>query len=103
MQNAPLEQLGFFNTTRERGERLKSSQKKANRQEVLIMGFFRDHPTQACSPDYVYKSVFDENTPLTSIRRAMTSLTKQELLRKTDLQVPGPYGKLTYTWTLASE
>lgn len=102
MQNAePLEQLGFFNTTRERGERLKTSRRKANKQEVLIMGFFRNRPTQACSPYYVWKNAFGESTLLTSIRRAMTSLTKQGLLRKTDSQVPGPYGKSTYTWALA--
>ena len=39
--------------------------------------------------------------PLTSIRRAMTTLTKDGKLIKTDKQVPGIYGTPNYKWKLA--
>ncbi len=100
VQKEPLEQLGFFNTTRERGQRLKGSRKKANKQEILIMGFFRNNPELAFAPHYIHKKLFDENTPLTSTRRALSNLTKSKLLTKTYQQVMGPFGKMVYCWAL---
>ena len=38
--------------------------------------------------------------PITSIRRAITNLTNDEKLVKTDNQKTGPYGKPSYCWKL---
>lgn len=95
--------MSYFNTTGESGETLEKSRRKANKQEILIMGFFRNHPSGPWAPHIVHKHVFDEKTPLTSVRRAMTDLTDDDLLIKTDAQVMGPYGKNVHTWKLAPE
>jgi len=43
------------------------------------------------------------NSPITSVRRVITNLTGEGVLRKTDHQKEGPYGDPNYTWTLARE
>ena len=43
----------------------------------------------------------NEQTPLTSIRRAMTDLTAEGMLVKTDYRVEGSYGKKVHTWRAA--
>ena len=42
----------------------------------------------------------DLNTPITSIRRAISDLAKEGYLLKTDKKVMGNWGRLTYTWRL---
>jgi hypothetical protein len=42
----------------------------------------------------------NEQTPLTSIRRAITDLTNRDRLVKTDKKVLGSAGRKTYTWRL---
>jgi len=42
----------------------------------------------------------NEQTPLTSIRRAITDLTNRNRLVKTDKKVLGSAGRKTYTWKL---
>ena len=41
--------------------------------------------------------------PITSIRRAITDLTRSGYIRKTPLQVRSKYGKKCYTWRLNEE
>ena len=43
----------------------------------------------------------DLNCPITSVRRAMTNLTKAGLLEKTGDKVLGEYGVMVNTWKLA--
>ena len=42
----------------------------------------------------------NEQTPLTSIRRAISDLTNRNRLVKTDKKVLGGAGRKTYTWRL---
>ena len=46
--------------------------------------------------------LMDNNTPLTSIRRAITNLEKKGKLEKTDIQKEGMYGKKTFCWVFKS-
>ena len=40
--------------------------------------------------------------PITSVRRAISNLTKDHKLEKSSKQKLGKYGKLNHTWHLAS-
>jgi len=91
----------YYNTNKETGEVLKKSNRKATNQEDLILTYFRcvKYPKEL-SPDYFINMVCFENTPITSIRRALTNLTKKGYLEKTDKMVTGQYGKKVHTWKL---
>lgn len=49
----------------------------------------------------LYEQGTGSNTPLTSIRRAITNLCKRGKLYMTDVQSPGIYGKPEYVWKIA--
>lgn len=90
----------FFNTINESKEQLKESWAHANKQEKEILLAFGDLE-KALTPFEVnerMKNVFNKNYPITSIRRAMTSLTVAGLLEKTNERREGGYGKLNYCW-----
>tara|TARA_Y100000296_G_C4975492_1_gene158013 strand:+ start:139 stop:468 length:330 start_codon:yes stop_codon:yes gene_type:complete len=89
----------YYNTLKESKSDVKVSRDKAKRQKDEIFAIFR-HTLRPMTPaeiwdGYGYKN---KNTPLTSIRRAITNLESEGLLKKTDIQKPGVYGKLNYCW-----
>jgi len=43
--------------------------------------------------------LYDLNAPITSVRRAITDLTTEEKLVKTDIMKKGKYGKEVHCWT----
>jgi hypothetical protein len=91
----------YFNTNQENGEVLKESRNSANRQENLIYAFFQKNFREAFSPEDIYLKVYNESVvPLTSVRRAITNLTKKGKLFKTNIQVQGMYGKKISLWKL---
>ena len=51
----------------------------------------------------IYNVDYKPNTPITSIRRAMNTLTKRGKLVKTDEMKEGEYGKPEHCWRLAKE
>jgi len=89
----------YFNTNKETGATLAASKKKAKSQEDIILAYARKNPGWIFSPSMVQNVVLS-NAPLTSIRRAITNLTKRGKLEKTNMQVMGIYGKKEYCWTL---
>lgn len=91
----------FYNTTGERGQQLLDFDRQARGQERLIFGFFRSRPGQPFSPSQVQTALLPE-TPLTSIRRAMTNLTKRGFLLKTDRKVIGAYARPEHLWIWAN-
>lgn len=91
----------FYNTIHESGETLKQSRKKVNRQERIILTIFQRH--QVLSP-WGIVILLDANKqfgwPITSIRRALTNLTKAGYIIKTDKMRMGPRGKPEHLWRL---
>ncbi len=87
----------FFNTIGSEGTDLKQYILKAKGQELKILTIFNSHPDYL-TPDMVHSLGFDDSTPITSIRRAMSNLTDKGLLIKTERMVKGNYGKLTHCW-----
>ena len=50
----------------------------ATNQEDKVLAFFKANPAQAFSPSQVWKALFDDNTPLQSVRRAGRILRRME-------------------------
>ena len=87
--------MSYYNTTKETGELLKQSEKKAMTQEKKLRGLFailvKMSPSQALK-------YFPKNTPITSVRRGITNLKNEGYLIKTNIKVPGLYGKPEYIY-----
>lgn len=87
--------MTFYNTTALTGDRLKAYRQSAQTQEDIIHGLFKAETT--LSPSQV-----DEMTgnawPITSIRRAISDLTREGRLEKLDRMVEGKYGKPEHVW-----
>ena len=89
----------YYNTINEKSPSLEKSDSKARKQKDQIFALFR-HTLRPMTPaeiweHYGYKN---NNVPLTSIRRAITNLENEGLLKKTDIQKEGIYGKMNYCW-----
>jgi len=89
----------FYNTTNETGEDLKEHRERAISQEEAIESLYRSNPDWAIGPWQVEKLIEGE-WPITSIRRAITNLTKRGVLVKTDHKRRGRHGRPEYMWQL---
>ena len=92
----------YYNTNDEAGNTLRSSRNKTKTQEEIILEFFTNNPNLQLSP-FEISDTLELNAPITSIRRAMTNLTLEGKLKKTNVMVVGPYGKHVHTWRLNNE
>ena len=95
----------YYNTTNENGSLLQTNMKQANNQEQLTLAVFQTYPNENLSANEVWAFLIDnesinEQTPLTSIRRAITDLTNEGKIVKTNRKVLGSAGRKTYTWRL---
>lgn len=105
--------MGHHNTTNESGSKLARFQKHAKTQEAQILKVFRDayvkDKTSTLSPSQVFDRLWYTRTTaaafylLTSIRRAMSDLTREGYLIKTDDKVTSPRGRPEYLWRLVPE
>ena len=87
----------FYNTIHASGAQLELFEQEAKTQETAVLDFFRANPFQDFTPCEV-QTIMNTAAPITSIRRAITNLTKQGRLYKTGNMRPGQYGKPNYTW-----
>jgi len=92
----------FYNTTHESGEKLKEYKAKANSQSDQILKYFKKMQ-RPMTPSEVHMNLFDEFTPLTSVRRAMSNLTGHGKLEKTSDKQNGIYGHPEYKWKLKAK
>ncbi len=91
--------MTFHNTIDLQGDDLHDANVKAGRQQDQVLAFFEANYGGCFTPLQVHRSL-GLNCPETSIRRAITDLTKLGLLEKTPLKVNEHYGKINYTWRL---
>jgi hypothetical protein len=91
----------YFNTTNLTGHVLKERQFRAGSQTWAILEFFKLFPDKEFTPFQVqgYCEAFS-HYPITSIRRAITVLTKLGYLVKTEYFRVGDYGEKNYCWRL---
>lgn len=90
--------MSFYNTNKENFEESADSSRKAKRQEIVIYDLFLLF-NEPLSPSMVCKAL-DGKWPITSIRRAMTNLTDDGMIVKTEETVKGVYGKNEHLWSL---
>ena len=99
--------MSYFNTTNEVGSQLDVFRKKAVTQDDVIDELFSENPLQTYAPSRVWEILKERgkigsNTPLTSIRRSMNTLTKSEFLVKLEWKTKkGIYGRPEHLWTKA--
>jgi Fe2+ or Zn2+ uptake regulation protein len=92
----------YYNTNRETGVELTDSWIKTAKQNELILRLFMANPNEKLTPDEIHHmcEVCDKDWPITSIRRAINTLTESGNLTKTNELREGKYGKKTHTWKL---
>ena len=89
--------MKFYNSTNLTGAVLEQAKEKAATQNEQILAYFRRYPGVKFGPSQVYEH-FNEQWPLTSIRRAITDLTAQGYLIKTNTMQAGLYNCIEHTW-----
>jgi len=102
------EKNSFHNTIGIICQPLEKAEKKAVTQEDKIYNFFYRKAGKEFTPCEIMQAlthtgVLPKATPITSIRRAISNLTKAKKLIKTNNQRPGYYGTLNFTWKLNGE
>ena len=93
--------MSYYNTTNEKGDDLKKSHEKSRTQEEKIYSFFLTYGLPL-SPSMILDKLNLE-CPITSVRRAVTNLTLDNKILKTDDYVNGLYGKKEHLWRLKRE
>jgi len=89
----------FFNTIGLSGEQLGSAEAQAKTQEQKVAQFIRENSREWHTPTSVWRELFRESIPLTSVRRAMTNLTDAgELAKSSHATFSGLYGKPQHAW-----
>ena len=86
----------YYDTNKEKD--LAQSNNNAISQQIKILDFFKENMGYR-SPEDIQRLVLPKS-PLTSVRRAMTNLTRSKHLVKTSHMVKGNYGKMVHTWRL---
>ena len=89
----------YYNTVKEKGDELKKNKTKALSQDKQIWGLLAFTKT-AYTPFEIQDAFLSQDIrwPITSVRRALTNLTKDNVLIKTDELVPADYGRPNYKW-----
>ncbi len=89
----------YFNTLPLSGEKLQTAKNKAQGQNELILEFFVNNAYIDFTPTQIFL-LFGSKWPLTSVRRAITTLTESGFLEKTSNMRKGMYGEMNHTWRL---
>lgn len=92
----------FFNTTSQKADVLKASKFKAGKQNAEILELFMLYHYRSFTPAEIWEYFEKQNRhwPLTSIRRAITTLTAQGFLECTNEMRMGMYGSKNFCWKL---
>ena len=95
----------YYNTNNESGLDLRESWIATAKQDELILRLFILQPNASFTPDEIEAACQRCNRmwPITSIRRAINTLTKHGNLTKTSELRKGKYGKNTHTWKFVTQ
>jgi hypothetical protein len=77
-------------------------ERKAQGQEAIVLDLFCASFPARLSPEQVRDRVLSD-APLTSVRRAISNLTRAGVLRKCEEHVIGDYGRPVHVWQWVSE
>lgn len=90
----------FYNTTSETEPELSDYRGKTTCQDAAIIRYFERLNGNPASPSQVWKALFSEKTPITSVRRSLTTLTEAGILEKTTWTTGGYFGRPEHLWRL---
>jgi len=95
----------YYNTNNESDLDLRSSWTATAKQDELILRIFMLSPNHLFTPDDIQEACerCERIWPITSIRRAISTLTKYGNLTKTNELREGKYGKKTHTWKFITQ
>jgi len=90
----------YYNTNNESGLDLRESWYSNANQDELVLKLFQIHAPRTFTPDEIEEicNRCNRRWPITSIRRAISTLTKHGNLTKTSELREGKYGKKTHAW-----
>jgi hypothetical protein len=94
--------LGFFyNTTHLEGSELHKRRFQADSEARLVLAYFRMRPGEHKTPFEVCEDLgYEDPLKVLNIRRAISDLTKEGYLVKTDQMKVGKRGTQNRTWRL---
>lgn len=88
-----------YNTTNEKGATLRTYEDAAKSLEERIILLMREQiEIPRWSPTRLHG--YFNNVPITSVRRALTNLTKEGRLYKSEVMSVGGYGRREHNWVL---
>ena len=99
----------YYNTTNLTGDELNEALGNALTQEQLILHIYNvdlEELDFGIGPEGIRETCVDfynKDWPITSIRRAINTLTKAGKLTKTNELRKGKYGKKTHTWKFVTQ
>jgi hypothetical protein len=67
-------------------------------QEQAIVEFLKENGGYY-TPEVIQYIIYRNTVPLTSIRRALSTLTRKGVTVKTKTRKPGNHGRLVHTWS----
>jgi len=91
----------FFNTTHE-VEKLPEYNQKAQSQNERVLKILTEAKTHLTPAEVWarYCKYYNSKTPITSIRRSMSNLTKKDKLEMVYIKKVGNFGRKTYQWKI---
>ena len=95
--NQPPVSDNYYNTTSQEGEALKERRRVTGKQNLKVLEIMRN--LKEATPSRVHAYVLTAS-PLTSIRRALSTLTDDGYLVKTEEQKMGPFGHPEHVWKI---
>jgi len=91
------EYKSYFNTTPIGVELMKKCKTGAIKQEEIITVIFRQSQKMLTPSDILF--LYPKNVPITSIRRAMTQLTKKGILDRSGQTKESQWGRPEHYWS----
>jgi len=93
--------MTYYATTPVDGRQRRAYRNAAAGQEAEILAYFRQQgPGFSASPEAIQAQVLP-HAPITSVRRAMTNLTRRGELARQSQTIEGMYGRPVHLWALA--
>lgn len=94
-----MERKSYHDTTNVGFTALTIAERNAKKQEDIVLAVYMKERAYL-SPDFVWikSGLFNQDVPLTSVRRAITNLTAEGKLVKSERKTRGRYGKAQHTW-----